>query len=166
MDEPAPGKMFLNGRLPCYGLYRTKEGRYMSLGALEPKFWQNFCTAVGRDDLRQGQFGGPEVMAEVREIFAGYTQAEWIELMRDHDACCEPVLSLKEAVESDLVNARNLTSVGSDGLRYLASPLKLHGSPRPAEKPAPELGEHTREVLSDLGLSTQDMDALADQGVL
>ena len=57
LEDPEPGKMLLNGRFPCYGLYRTSDSRYMSLGCIEPKFWENFCAAVERPDLANHQFG-------------------------------------------------------------------------------------------------------------
>ena len=126
LEIPEPGKMLLNGRMPCYGLYETKDGRYMSLGALEPKFWRNFCQAVDRSDLLGGQFGGPEVVLEVRKVFAGRTQDEWTELMKDHDACCEPALTLNEAVESSLVRERRMVSTVSGGQKHLAPPIRLY----------------------------------------
>ena len=138
----------------------------MSLGALEPKFWQNFCTAVDRDDLRGSQFGGPEIVAEVRGIFAGRTQAEWIESLKIHDCCCEPVLTLEEAADSDLVGARDLTTTGADGKRHLACPLRFSGSPLPQQRSAPGLGEHTRQVLTEIGLSEAELDSLAKEGVI
>ncbi len=166
LEEPFPGKMVLNGRFPCYGLYRTADRRYMSLGALEFKFWQNFCNAVGRPDLVTHQFGGPEIVREVETIFASHTQPEWVEFMRDHDACCEPVLSLKEAVDSDLVSARDMLKRGPDGQRFLGFPLRLSDLPPEVDVPAPKLGEHTHEILSQLGLSTQELEALASEGVI
>lgn len=87
LEQPEPGRMVLTGRFPCYGLYQTSDGRYMSLGALEFKFWQNFCLAVGREELLSEQFGPPEAVGEVEKIFASRTQQEWVELMRTADAC-------------------------------------------------------------------------------
>lgn len=166
LDQPEPGKMFLTGRVPCYGLYRTKDGRHMSLGALEFKFWKNFCSAVGRKDLIGNQFGPEEIVQHIADIFAQRTQEEWVQFMENHDACCEPVLTLTEAADSNLVKARDMVTAGADGRRYLACPMKLSGSSRPPDLPAPELGQHTREVLSQLGLGSGDFESLAEQGVI
>ena len=166
LEAPEPGKMLLNGRFPCYGLYRTSDSRYMSLGCIEPKFWENFCAAVERPDLASHQFGAPEIVKEVENIFAAKTQRQWIELMKDHDACCEPVVSIKDSVESDLVKARNMVNSGPTGSRCLASPFKLSGSETADEIPAPGLGQHTGEILSGLGLSADDLDRLSREGVI
>jgi alpha-methylacyl-CoA racemase len=166
LEGAAAGQMLLTGRFPCYGLYRTKDGKYMSLGALEFKFWENFCTAVNREDLVGGQFGGPEVIAEVQQIFASRTREEWTDQFKDSDACCEPVLSLEEASISPLVEARNMITRSSDGSRYLASPIKLSDSPSADDVPAPALGEHTSEILKRLGLSEDDLASLVRQGVI
>lgn len=166
-ERPEPCAMTLNGRFPCYGLYRTKDNGYMSLGALEPKFWKNFCIAVGREDLMGGQFGGPDVVSDVELLFASRTKDEWISAMKQADACCEPVLSLDDAVSSELARARGMVSETPDGRRFLASPLRLTGSPPVAEDaPAPDLGQHTRDVLGQLGLTEQDMESLARDGVI
>lgn len=166
IDRLAPGKMFLTGRFPCYGLYRTKDGGYMSLGALEPKFWHNFCGAVGRKDLTGEQFGGPKAVSEIETLFASRTRDEWIELLKSVDACCEPVLSLEEAVESPLTTATGMVRQGPDGRRFLHSPLRMSGSPLTDDLPAPDLGEHTHEILSQLGLTHDDLSSLAEQGVI
>ena len=142
LDRPEPGKMFLTGRVPCYGLYRTKDGRHMSLGALEFKFWENFCNAVGRKDLVGNQFGPDEIVDQVAEIFDQRTQEEWIQYMENHDACCEPVLTLDEAVDSNLVKARDMVTAGADGRPYLACPMKLSDSPLPPDLPAPARTAH------------------------
>ncbi len=166
MEKPEPGRMLLNGKTPCYGLYRTRDGKFMSLGALETKFWQNFCAAVDRKDLLGVQFGGPETISEIRKIFAERTQDEWVQLMKDHDACCEPVLPLNDAVDSPLVQERQMVSTMPDGRKYLSSPIRLSQSPNQEQTPAPALGEHTREILSQAGLSDEEIGALKSQGVI
>jgi alpha-methylacyl-CoA racemase len=165
-EKPEPQKMMLNGRLPCYGLYRTSDGRHMSLGALEYKFWENFCTAVNRPDLLGSQLGGPETVDEVQQIFLARTQQEWIKLMKDQDACCEPVLNLLEAAETELVKAGSMIRNTPDGDRHLGFPLRFSESTLDEEKPAPRLGEHTMEVLSGLKLTREELEALSREGVI
>ena len=166
LEEPGPGKMLLNGRFPCYGLYRTSDGRHMSLGCIEFKFWENFCTAVGRPDLVGHQFGAPEIVKEVENIFAARSQAEWIQLMKVHDACCEPVVSINDAVESELVKSRNMLNIGQGGNRYLAPPFRLSESNIVNDVPAPALGQHTSEILSRLGVSEDELQRLSREGVI
>jgi alpha-methylacyl-CoA racemase len=166
MDQPIPGGMFLTGKIPCYRLYRTKDDRYMSLGALEFKFWQNFCTAVDRQDLMGNQFGGPEIIDELVKIFASRTLDEWVALMKDHDSCCEPVLKLDDAVNSELVKSRNMIQQIEEGQQLLASPLSFSDSPSAEYRPSPGLGEHTQEILSQLGLSKDDFERLSSEGVI
>ena len=166
LEKPEPEKMMLNGRFPCYGLYRTSDGRHMSLGALEYKFWQNFCAAVGRPDLLGNQLGGPEIVDEVQQIFLGRTQQEWMNLMKDQDACCEPVLNLLETVETDLVKAGSMIKTTPEGDRHLGFPLRFSESTLDKETPAPMLGEHTSEILSGLGLTREELESLSGQGVI
>ena len=89
MDEELPkrGEMHLSGRYACYQVYETKDGRYMSLGALEPKFWKNFCEAIGRKDLIHKQFieGEERVhfIEEIRKLFKTKTQKEWVEIFQE-----------------------------------------------------------------------------------
>jgi len=166
LERPEPGKMLLNGRCPCYGLYRTSDEHWMSLGALEFKFWENFCNAISRKDLLGSQLGGPEIVEELQHLFASRTRTEWVELFSDADACCEPVLSLDDAANSLLVETRKMINRDSDGRRTLGFPLILGDSPVADDIPAPALGQHTREVLRDLGVSTEEMESLAEQGVI
>jgi crotonobetainyl-CoA:carnitine CoA-transferase CaiB-like acyl-CoA transferase len=166
LERPEPGKMLLNGRFPCYGLYKTEDGRWMSLGALEFKFWENFCHAIDREDLVASQLGGPEVVEDLQRLFASRTQAEWVERFRDADACCEPVISLNDAANSPLVGTRKMVNKNADGRRALGFPLVLGDSPVPDDIPAPGLGQHTREVLGDLGVSPEELESLAKQRVI
>mgnify|MGYP000168044139 CR=1 FL=1 len=163
--KPNHGDHALAGAQPFYNLYRTKDGRYMSLGAVEPKFWHSFCRAVGREDLVPKQFGGTPIIEEVADIFRGRTQHEWVELFRTVDTCCEPVLSLREVVQSDLCQSRRLTGKGTDGGLTFTSPFSSSAT-QCGDVPAPQLGQHNREVLSLLRISERDMEELTRQGVI
>ncbi|MBI4966193.1 MAG: CoA transferase [Desulfomonile tiedjei] len=166
LEQPEPGKMLLNGRFPCYGLYKTADDLWMSVGALEFKFWENFCNALDRKDLVASQFGGPEVVDELRRLFASRTQTEWVEVFKNADACCEPVLSLADASNSTLVATRQMINRNREGGRALGFPLILGHSPVPDDIPAPALGEHTREILEQLGLGPDEIESLARQGTI
>ncbi|MBU4566512.1 MAG: CoA transferase [Desulfarculus sp.] len=165
IDAPRPAGMTLNGAFPCYNLYRTKDGGWFSLGALEPKFWQAFCAALQRPELLDKQFAGPEVIKEVAAIFAGRSRDEWSEFWAGHDACCEPVLSLPEAVASPLVRERGMVEPLGQGVQ-LACPLKMSGSPQAPTDPPPALGQDTMAVLTGLGLSQAEIEKMADRGVV
>lgn len=116
----APARDFLTGGVPCYNIYRTRDDRYMAVGALELKFWQTCCDVIGRPDLKTrhwslGQaIGGDDAMqvrAIVEEIIASRTQAEWISAFADADCCVSPVLSTEEAIRHPQAIARQLSTV-------------------------------------------------------
>src|SRR5205814_4724451 len=104
---PERGDLELAGRLICYRPYACSDG-WVTLGALEPKFWQNWCRGAGREDLIEKQFEAPgsDAHAEVERIFLERTRDEWQAFASQHDCCLEPVLGLDEALGSELVRAR------------------------------------------------------------
>ena len=106
---PQRGGLELAGSLVCYRPYACADG-WVTLGALEPKFWQEFCRGVGREDLIEHQFEAPgsEAHSEVEAIFMERTRAEWQAFAAEHDCCLEPVLDLDEALDSELVRAREM----------------------------------------------------------
>src|SRR4030042_1493091 len=113
MDNELPkrGEMHLSGRFACYQVYPTKDGRHISLGALEPKFWKNFCETIGREDLVLKQFIEEErvqIIEEIRELFKTKTQKEWVEFFKNVDACLEPILSLGEVFKHPHVLHRKM----------------------------------------------------------
>jgi alpha-methylacyl-CoA racemase len=166
---PQRGGLELAGSLICYRPYACSDG-WVTIGALEPKFWQEWCRGVGREDLIEKQFERPgsEAHAEVERVFAGRTRAEWQEFASQHDCCLEPVLGLDEALDSELVRAREMVvqvdQPGTDGVSLLGVPVKLSRTPGAPAGPGPALGEHTREVLAGLGYSDEEVASLLESG--
>ena len=170
---PGRGEYELAGSLVCYRPYRCSDG-WVTLGALEPKFWQAWCRGVGREDLIEKQFSRPgsEAHAEVEGVFAGRTRDEWQAFAGEHDCCLEPLLALDEALESELVRARDMVSSlaqpGVDGpVRLLGVPVKFSRTPGdPARLPGPGLGEHTDDVLRSLGYDDAAIASLKESGAV
>ena len=158
---PRRGELVLGGRLLCYRPYRCADG-WVSMGALEPKFWAAFCRGAGREDLIERQFDAPgsPAHAEVEAVIGARTRAEWEAFNAEHDCCLEPVLELDEALASEHVRARGLVA---DGL--LATPVKLSATPGDSRRgPPPGLGEHTAAVLAEAGYAPEAIAALRDAG--
>ena len=170
---PRRGQLELAGALTCYRPYRCADG-YVTLGALEPKFWSAFCAGVGREDLLGHAFDPPgsEAHVAVCKIFAARTREQWRAFASEHDCCLEPVLDLGEALESELVAAREmvveLTQPGVEQpVKLLGLPVKLSRTPGdPARAPAPGLGEHTDEILAGAGYGGEQIAALHEVGAV
>jgi alpha-methylacyl-CoA racemase len=170
---PRRGELPLAGSLICYRPYECADG-WVTLGALEPKFWQAWCRGVGREDLIAKQFERPgsEAHAQVQEIFEARPRAEWEAFAREHDCCLEPVLELDEALSSDLVREREMVvEIEQPGagqpVRQLGIPVKLGRTPGdPRRIPGPALGEHTEEVLSAAGYSDAEVAELLSSGAV
>jgi crotonobetainyl-CoA:carnitine CoA-transferase CaiB-like acyl-CoA transferase len=166
-------KYGLSGAYPFYNIYETRDGKYMTIGALEPKFWENFCQKAGREDLIARQFdAGPsrdELFREVSDIFSSRTQAEWVELMRDADCCCEPVLSLDEAFEHGQARAREMVREiehpFAGKIKQLGFVPRLSDTPASVSRGAPALGEQTDQLLAELGLTRDERDQLYKAGI-
>ncbi len=170
---PYRGDLPLAGSLICYRPYECADG-WVSLGALEPKFWQAWCRGVGREELIAMQFERPgsDAHAQVKEIFKGRMRAEWEAFARKHDCCLEPVLELDEALSSKLVYEREmvveLEQPGAERpVRQLGIPVKLGRTPGThARLPGPALGEHTEEVLLAAGYSREQVAELLASGAV
>ena len=172
-EVPPRGGLELGGALVCYRPYRCADG-WITIGALEQKFWQAFCRGVEREDLIAGQFDAPgsDTHRAVEEIVAARTRAEWTAFAAEHDCCLEPVLDLEEVLDSDNVRAREmvveLDQPGADRpVRQLGVPVKLSRTPgEPGRRPGPALGEHTEEVLLELGYGSEEIRALLQAGAV
>jgi crotonobetainyl-CoA:carnitine CoA-transferase CaiB-like acyl-CoA transferase len=170
---PKRGEQMLAGALICYRPYECADG-WVTLGALEPKFWQAWCRGVERDDLIEKQFEKPgsDAHKQVALIFLSRTRGEWEQFASENDCCLEPVLDLDEALASALVREREMVvelhQPGVQGaVRQLGIPVKLGRTPGDHDRlPGPALGEHTEEVLRAVGYGDEEIARLIEQGAV
>lgn len=164
-ELPERGDMLLTGRYACYHVYETKDGRYMSLGALEPKFWENFCEAIGRKELIFKQYiEGEErlrLIEEIQRLFKTRTQRDWVEFFKNADACCEPILNLGEVFHHPHVLHRQMVKELEHPVegkfQAVGNPIKSSQFPVEINTPPPKYGEHTVEVLGAIGYSEKEI---------
>ena len=166
-DRVGRGDTRLTGRYACYRVYRCGDGRFYSVGALEPKFWAALCEAIGRPDLVALQYvEGPaqlEVHRALESVFAQRTRDEWEAELAQVDACCEPVLDLDEVPAHPQVAARRLVVDQTSG-REVAPPVRLSHDWR--RRAAPRLGEDNAEILAEVGVDARALEELAAAGVV
>lgn len=159
----------LSGGLPAYGLYRTQDDRWLAVGALEPKFWQRFCDAIGRPELKPHGLArgveGERTRAELEALLASRPLAHWQALFEKVDCGVTPVLSFEEAMAHPQVIARGMLPE-VDGLKQFAPPLKMSGLDFAVRAPAPKLGADGAAILAAAGYSTTEIERLRESGVI
>lgn len=167
-----PAGEILTGGVPCYQVYETADGQHLAVGALEPKFWKALCAVVGLETAHgHGVLFGPEgelVERDLRERLARRTLAEWMDRLEGVDACCVPVRRPDEVRDDPLFRARDLffpiDHPGVGSVTHLATPLTPPD--RGEFRPPPLLGEHTVELLTELGWRRDDIEAMLSRGVV
>jgi alpha-methylacyl-CoA racemase len=169
-DDPRPGDTALTGGFPWYDTYETKDGNYITIGAVEPKFWSTFCNEVNRPDLKDAHMSqDPADLADTREelesLFAERTREEWEDALGDVEATVAPVRTPAEAFGSENTEVRELLDYSGDVPR-VAFPAKSTAEPNEATGSPPSHGEHTGEVLDAVGYEAERISALRDDGVI
>ncbi|MBE3559198.1 MAG: CoA transferase [Ktedonobacteraceae bacterium] len=171
---PPPGHSPLDGGLPCYNIYETKDGKYVTLAALEAKFWHTFCTRIGHLELLPfhtpvGPGERTEAINALRSIFKTKTRAEWLAELADLDACLGPVYGIDEALDDAHMQARGVTTtseVASEPFHTLASLPHMSGVEQAQRYAPPRLGEHNDEILRAAGYSDEEIAAFKEEGAL
>ncbi|MGC5328729.1 CaiB/BaiF CoA transferase family protein [Brevibacillus sp. SYSU BS000544] len=168
------GKVTMNHFLTdlfSYNIYETADGRYVALAALEDKFWQNFCRAVGRldwEDITERNITRyPEIFDELKALFLMRTQSEWNELGTEVDCCLTAVEELDTWMTSPYITGRNLSfSLESGQTGSLVHIRTSFDHPNDGTHP-PKLGEHTWNVLqAKLGVSPEQLKHYADLRII
>jgi alpha-methylacyl-CoA racemase len=163
------GTNLLDGGAPFYDTYETADGGYMSVGALERRFYALFLAGLGlsADDLpaQMDRAGWPELRRVFTAAFKTRTRDEWTEIFRDVDACVYPVLSLGEVADHPLVRERH-GFVAVDGIAQPAPAPRFGRTPSAQPTNAPRPGEHTRDALLDWGFAAAQIGELESAGAV
>lgn len=171
---PHPGHSSLDGGLPCYNIYETKDGKHVTLAALEPKFWHTFCTRIGHLELLPfhtpvGPGEREQAIDMLRAIFKTKTRDEWVAELGDSDACVGPVYTLDEAFNDPHVQARGVSVTSGEGeatFQTLPSFPRISDVEDEQRYAPPNMGEHTGELLREIGYSDDEIEQFKTGGVL
>jgi crotonobetainyl-CoA:carnitine CoA-transferase CaiB-like acyl-CoA transferase len=169
-QTPVAGAGPLSGGYACYRVYRAKDGRFLTVGALEPQFWKALCEAVGCPELVDDQYAPAERQEEMagllQAVFLSRTREEWLAFLRDVPACVGPVNDVAEAMADPQVRHRGMVAE-IDGVPVGPGPaVKARGASERALRRAPGFGEHTAEVLAGVGVGPDELAALRAGGVV
>jgi len=176
MDKKVPrrGAELLNGGYAWYNVYKTKDQHYIAIGMLEKKFWTQFCQLVGREEFIDKQLAPEKVqwqmIADLEEIFANKSADEWMEILEPLDICATKVNNLAEAIDDVHLRERGMIveieHPVEGKVKGLGFPAKFSDTPYSLRLPPPVLGQHTEELLLELGYSNKEIVSLKTKGVI
>ena len=173
-EEPVAGETLLTGSFPFYSLYETKDGRWLSVATVEPKFWSRMCELIAAPDLAEKQFkDGAErfqVAQALADKFRGRTLAEWEAMLAKENLPITGVKRVSEVVRDPHVKARGLLPVvdvsGLWKLQVIAHPAKHATLETRNPTRVPAKGQDTEEILRSLGYTARQIQTLAKKGVV
>jgi len=172
---PEIGDDLLSGGYAFYQIYRTKDNKHVSLGALEDKFWAGFCNKLGKPNFIKQQFAKSlqrDMIADIQKVMQEKTRDEWVEFFADSDICFTPILTLEEMCDHPQVQARemivkltNARGTGKD-VALTGVPIKLSGTPGVAKLTFPQLGEHNQEILKTAGYKHEEIEHFRNSRII
>jgi crotonobetainyl-CoA:carnitine CoA-transferase CaiB-like acyl-CoA transferase len=170
---PQRGETQLDGGVPYYGVYRTRDDKWITIGSMEPWFYANLCRAMELEEFIPHQYNRekhPEMRRRLEEKFLTRTRDEWFDLLNKTDICAAPMLTLDEVANNAQVKARNMiveveTPTGEKA-RQVGISIKLSATPGSIRNLAPELGQHTDEILGELGYSPETIEKWRRDGAV
>jgi crotonobetainyl-CoA:carnitine CoA-transferase CaiB-like acyl-CoA transferase len=170
-EAPVPGRMRIFGGAAFYRPYKTKDGKFVTLGGSELKFAENLLNALGRPDLialAKKPFGPDQapLRAFLSDVFLTRTRDEWTAWFADKDVCFAPVLDMMEATQHPLATERGMVLRDESGHRHVGPPIKFADEPARPRFALPEVGADSRKVLGDLGYDAAEIAALEAEGAV
>jgi alpha-methylacyl-CoA racemase len=173
-EEPKRGETLLTGRYPWYNIYETRDGKYISVGAIEPQFYANLCRLLGLEELIPHQYAEGEKKQEVfsrfREVLLTRTRDEWVSLLMHADTCTSPVYAISELVDDpNLLHREMIVEVDhpeGDPIRQAGIMIKLSETPGRIEHVDPQPGDFTEAILSEAGYAQAEIADLREAGVV
>ncbi len=173
-EVPQRGDDLLTGGMPFYSVYQTEDGKYISIGCIETRFYENLCRALGREDFIPHQWADGEKREEIfsvfREIFGTRTRDQWFDYLRQWDICVAKVNELDElATDPQLIHRNMILKLDHPKFGKVRQPgisIKLSQNPGSIRSFGPLPGQHTEEVLLQLGYSEERIEELRKEGVV
>lgn len=171
-EDPKRGETLLSHRYACYNTYETADGRYLSIGAVENRFWKRLCDHLGMPAYASLQYDEKrrhEIVDFLRTTFKQKTLAEWESELADMDICWGPVRNLQEVLQEPLFRQRNMVvdirGQKGETTTTLGVPVKLSETPGSIRTPPVNFGESTIPILRELGYTENQIKEFADKGV-
>ena len=172
-QAPKRADFLFSHRYACYNIYETKDGRYLSIGAVENRFWKILCEFFGVPEYIEHQYNDArrqEIIDYFRGRFKTETFAYWEEALADKDVCWAPVRTMSEAVDSPLFKSREMIAEietpGKKPIKVLGTPIKLSRTPGGVRTAPPGFGQDTHRILKETGYSDSDIERLEKAGAV
>jgi crotonobetainyl-CoA:carnitine CoA-transferase CaiB-like acyl-CoA transferase len=164
----------LAGALPFYRLYRTRDSGFLAVGAIEFQFWEDLCNLIDRPDLIPDQYSPEprrtEVINAIQSVLARKTSDEWFRIMRERQLPCTPFLTLDQVLRDPQARERQMMieadQAALSGTTYIGNPCKVSGLDEVNIVQSPKLGQHSAELLMEIGYSQSDIKALLEAGTV
>ena len=170
---PSRGETMLDGGIPNYNVYPTKDNKFITIGSLEPWFFANLCRAIGREDFIEHEFNPDkrdEMSRAFTEIFKSKTRDEWFEILTKADICVGRMNTLAEVADDPQVRARKMVvevdTPDGGKVKQVGISVKLSDTPGSIRSLAPQLGQHTDEVLGSLGYARDQIEKWREEGAV
>lgn len=171
---PKRGEMLLSGGFPCYGIYETKDGKYITLGVLEDWFWRNLCKALGEEDIVDDQFATGDRREDIRSLFKSIFRTknrdEWVRILNSAGVPCGPVYSMDEVFsDPQVLHRKMLVEIGhptAGKIKQIGIPMKFSDTPGEIKSPPPLFGQHTEEILQWLGYTKVEIEGMRKSEII
>jgi crotonobetainyl-CoA:carnitine CoA-transferase CaiB-like acyl-CoA transferase len=164
----------LAGESPYYRVYKTSDSRFLAVGAIEPQFWEGLCKLIERPDLIPDQYSPEprrtEVIEAIQSVLMTKTADEWFRVMRERQLPCTPSLTLDKVMTDRQAQQRQMMIEGGERalsrMTYVGSPCRITGLEPVVTVRSPKLGEHSAELLREIGYSEPEIARFFDAGIV
>lgn len=168
------GASFLSGGAPFYNIYETSDRKFISIAPLEPKFWIQLCTTLGLEKYGDKQLASEETTRQIYHdlaaLFRQKSRDEWLNILKEHEIPCAPVYDVGEVPADPHIRSRKMIfemeTKAFGKLSQLATPIRMSQNQPGVKLPPPKLGEHTLQILQELGYSPKDAELLKTKGAI